>query len=71
MSKKAERPQRARHILVYDEDWAYLESVYGRSGQGTMGVGPAIRQLIHAWVSRQRARASTGPADPCQESPNQ
>ena len=57
MSRKADRPQRSRHILVYDEDWEFLHQMYGQGSRGQIGVGPAIRQMIHAWCKLVRAKA--------------
>lgn len=56
MSKRAERPQSRRHILVFDEDWEYLDKLYGPQGLKRIGVGPAIRQIIHAKVKALKAR---------------
>ncbi len=69
MSRKSIRPQSPRHILVYDQDWAFLQSIYGPSGvHPQVGVGPAIRELIHHHVARlrdaQRAAIDNGETNP-------
>ena len=58
MSKRSTLPQRRRHIFIYDEDWAFLDSVYGQGQAKDLGgVGTAIRAVVHAWVERLRAQA--------------
>ena len=56
MSKRAIRPQSRRHILVYDEDWKWLETAFGASSPGRLGVGPIIRQIVHLYVGRLRSK---------------
>ena len=56
MPKRAERPQRPRHILIFDEDWDFLTTHYGPASQNRMGVSPAIRQMVHAYCTKLRAR---------------
>jgi hypothetical protein len=41
---------------VFDEDWEYLEQVYGPGSDRPLGIGPAIRQVIHAYVTRLQAQ---------------
>ena len=55
MSKRSVLPQSRRHILVYDEDWEFLDTAFGKDTEKPIGVGVAIRQLIHASVSRMKA----------------
>jgi hypothetical protein len=58
MSKKSPLPQSRRHLLIFDEDWEFLESVYGKdSGPGSIGTGVAVRKFIHSWVGMLKARA--------------
>lgn len=57
MTRKASQPQSPRHILVFDEDWEFLEQQYGRNSVSHMGVSPAIRAIIHAYVRRLKAHA--------------
>lgn len=47
MSKKSRLPQTDRHILIYDEDWEYLETRFGPFGIKPVGVSAVIRALIH------------------------
>jgi hypothetical protein len=56
MSKRAELPQSRRHILVFDEDWDFLERAFGIGSPNRFGVGPAIRQIIHAKVKDMKAK---------------
>jgi hypothetical protein len=58
MSKKAERPQSRRHIWVFDEDWEYLQELYGGVAS-PLTPSAAIRQVVHTWVKRQRAAEVT------------
>lgn len=58
MSKKNLLPSRARHILVYDQDWVFLEAMYGRQGGAKpLGTSVAIRAIIHAYCQRLNAGA--------------
>lgn len=58
MSKKSDRPQHPRHVMIYDEDWDYIERNYGRqSGTSAIGSSAVVRALVHKWVQGQRARA--------------
>ena len=54
MSRKSELPQKPRHILIFDEDWDFLEQNYGSASPGRFGIGPAIRQIVHAKVLQLR-----------------
>lgn len=49
MSKKAERPQRRRHIQIYDQDWEYLNKRF-------IYPGPIVRQMVHLAVKQLRQR---------------
>lgn len=56
MSKRSEKPQTPRHILVYDEDWEYLKAAYDRNtGAKPLGTSVAIRAIIHSFVRRLKA----------------
>ncbi len=59
MSKKVELPQTRRHILIFDEDWDYLEQNYGANGAKPIGISAAIRKIIHAKVLGLRAKVSS------------
>lgn len=56
MSRKTENPSSRRHILVYNEDWEFLEKAYGNASESRLGVGPAIRNIIHAYVNSLKAK---------------
>jgi hypothetical protein len=56
MSRKTEIPSSRRHIFVYDEDWEFLEKAYGNASENRMGVGPAIRNIIHVYVGSLKAK---------------
>ena len=58
MSKRAVLPQSRRHILIYDEDWDYLDAAYGPGSQSKYGTSAAIRTFLHAKVLQLKARAS-------------
>lgn len=53
MSKRSDRPQSRRHILVYDEDWEWLER---HAAIHNLGVGQTIREIVHARVKLMRER---------------
>lgn len=52
MSKRSERPQTRRHVLIFDEDWDWLEANYGPYSENKIGTGAAARQIIHLHVKR-------------------
>ena len=56
MSKKARLPQSRRHIFVYDEDWDFIERWYGISSPHPIGVGRALREIIHQRVEFLKAK---------------
>jgi len=53
MSRKSLFPQSRRHIWVYDQDWEFLEKAFG----ARLGVGPAIRNILHIYVGNLKDRA--------------
>ena len=56
MTRKTELPTRSRHLMIYDSDWDFLETNFGaRSGQ-PIGVGRAIRKIVHKHVEAMRAK---------------
>jgi hypothetical protein len=57
VTKRSILPQRPRHILVYDEDWEYLSAMFGPGAVKPVGISPAIRAIIHAYVGKLRQRA--------------
>lgn len=54
MSKKSERAQSRRHVMVYDEDWAWLEANFGSASEKKIGVGTMIKRIVHTYVRRLR-----------------
>ena len=54
MSRKSRLPQSRHHILVYDEDWEWLEQHFGASSSRPIGIGPAIREIIHKHLENIR-----------------
>lgn len=58
MTRRAELPQSPRHVMIFDEDWEFLEARYGRSHRGphAIGTSAAIRKLVHHWCQRMRDR---------------
>lgn len=57
MSKKAPLPYSRHHILIYDEDWEFLEKAYGKgSPHEALGISGAIRAIIHQKVLGLKAK---------------
>ncbi len=56
MSRRAEMPQTRRHILIFDEDWDWLDANYGHYSSNRIGTGVAVRKLIHSHVRALRQR---------------
>jgi hypothetical protein len=55
MSKKALLPQSRRHVMIYDEDWDWLERHYGQgSPHEKIGISGAVKTLVHKFVSKSR-----------------
>lgn len=54
MPKKVPLPSSTKHILVHDEDWAYLESRFGPQGIQPIGVSAVIRAIVHQKVMALR-----------------
>ena len=54
MSRKARLPQSPRHVLIYNEDWEYLETRFGPQGIKPVGVSNVVRALIHQKVTTWR-----------------
>lgn len=55
MSRKAILPQSRHHILVFDEDWEFLERHFGNQSVSRIGTSSAIRTIIHAKCNGLRA----------------
>lgn len=58
MSRKLSRPQTRRHVFIFDEDWAYLDSVYGVDSPSQLGVSHVIRTVVQKFVNGLKARAN-------------
>jgi hypothetical protein len=58
MSKKSLLPQKPRHILVYDEDWEFIYENYGPYSESRRGTSSTIRDIIHIFVRRLKAKAT-------------
>jgi hypothetical protein len=57
MPRKVRLPQSPHHVMIYDEDWVYLEGLFGRhNGPQAVGTSAAIRRMVHSWCQRMRAR---------------
>lgn len=54
MSHRARLPQSRRHVIIFDEDWEFLNSVYGAGSQSKLGPSAAIREIVHAKVKAIR-----------------
>jgi hypothetical protein len=54
MSKRAELPQSRRHVLIFDEDWAWLDTQYGPYSKSRLGTGVAVRKIVHQRVQQLR-----------------
>ena len=55
MSKKSLLPQVRKHIMVYQEDWEWLERHYGKgSPHEALGIGGVIKTVIHRFVTRNK-----------------
>lgn len=58
MSRKSELPKSRHHIMLYDEDWEFLETNYGKSSGTPVGASAAISAIVHAKVRQLRAAAA-------------
>jgi hypothetical protein len=57
VSKKSELPQSRRHIMIFDEDWEFIDQYYGPRSDSRLGTGTAIRNLIHRAVVHLKSEA--------------
>ena len=58
MSRKVSLPQSRRHVQIFDEDWDFLMQEFGPGAKNNIGVGVAIRTIVHAKVSDMKAKAN-------------
>lgn len=56
MSRRLPLPQSRRHVLIFDEDWNFLNTWFGDSSTVKTGVGPAIRAIVHQRVEYLKAK---------------
>lgn len=58
MTKKSDRPTTARHILIYDDNWEFLERYFGAGAPRNRryGTGYMCRRLIDEGVKAMRKR---------------
>lgn len=58
MVKKTDRPTTPRHVLIYDEDWEFLERYFGAGAprHRRVGCGCVCREYIHGGVMELRRR---------------
>jgi hypothetical protein len=68
MTKKTERPAHPRHVLIYDDDWEFLERYFGLGAprHRRVGCGYMCREYIHQGVEalKQRMRESALEPEP-------
>ena len=63
MSRRAKFPQSRHHVMIYDEDWDWLSTMFGaQNGNGT-GAGTVIRELVHRQVARLREASAQREAE--------
>lgn len=54
MSKRSVLPQSRRHLLLYDEDWEFIEQRFCADNGNTPGV--LIREMLHRRVMELREK---------------
>jgi len=52
MTRPSANPSHRRHLIIYDEDWEWLEATFQSIGH-TPGV--LVREIIHNHVKKARA----------------
>jgi hypothetical protein len=50
----SDMPWSDHHILIFDEDWHYLAARFGPGSSNPIGVGPAIRLIVHGTIRQMR-----------------
>lgn len=55
--KRSSLPQSRRHIMVYDEDWEWLDRYYGKESDARIGTGAAIREIVHSRIKALKQKA--------------
>lgn len=55
----ADLPNSPRHVHIIDEDWKYLDKMFGRpGGMKPIGVSKAIQMIVHSKILELRAKES-------------
>jgi len=54
LSKKNLLPASRRHVMMFDEDWEWLEAQYGSNSPSKIGVAEAVRIVVHNFCKKQR-----------------
>lgn len=57
MAKRAELPFSRHHVLIFDEDWEWLEANYGAYSANRIGAGVAVRRMVHFHVRALKQKA--------------
>lgn len=58
MVKKSPLPKGRYHIMLFVEDWDFLEAEYGPASPKPIGMSAAITAIVHAKVLDLRAQAA-------------
>lgn len=56
MPRKSLLPQSSHHVMIFDEDWEFLQQLYGPRGLKPLGVSQVIQTIVHRKVNELRAR---------------
>lgn len=54
MSKRSTIQSTRRHVFIYDEDWEFLETTFGKFSEQKVGTSAAIRQIVHKYCENLR-----------------
>lgn len=42
--------------MIFQEDWEFLDEFFGPYSPSRFGIGRAIQEHVHAWVTKLKAR---------------
>lgn len=56
MPRKSIAPQSRRHVWLFDDDWAFIESRFGKQSPSNLGTSAAVRAVIQSWVANMRKK---------------
>lgn len=56
MTRKTAQPSSRVHILIFDDDRAFIERRFGRDSASRKGLGETCRDMIHLCVMRLKAK---------------